>query len=40
MYTLVLSCLYAVDASGNVTAGCHTVAWEEIERVAILAGVN
>ena len=32
--------LDAVDASGNVTAGCHTVAWEEIERVAILAGVN
>ena len=32
--------LDAVDAQGNVTAGCHNVAWEEIERVAILAGVN
>jgi len=32
--------LNAVDAQGNVTAGCHTVAWEEIARVATLAGVN
>jgi hypothetical protein len=32
--------LDAVDTQGNVTAGCHNVAWEEIQRVAILAGVN
>lgn len=32
--------LDTVDAQGNVTAGCHSVAWEEIQRVAILAGVN
>jgi len=32
--------LDAIDAQGNVTAGCHHVCWEEIERVAILAGVN
>jgi len=32
--------LDAVDAQGNVTAGCHHVAWEEIARVAELAGVN
>jgi hypothetical protein len=32
--------LDAVDTNGNATAGCHNVAWEEIERVAILAGVN
>ncbi len=30
----------AVDGQGNVTAGCHNVTWEEIERVATLAGVN
>lgn len=32
--------LDAVDAQGNVTAGCHNVTWTEIERVATLAGVN
>jgi len=32
--------LDAVDDQGNVTAGCHYVEWPEIERVAILAGVN
>ena len=32
--------LDAIDTQGNVTAGCHHVSWEEIERVAILAGVN
>ena len=32
--------LDAVDARGNVRAGCHEVAWEEITRVATLAGVN
>lgn len=32
--------LDAVDAQGNVRAGCHEVAWEEIARVATLAGVN
>jgi len=32
--------LDAVDEHGNVTAGCHNVAWEEIQRVAILAGIN
>jgi len=32
--------LDAVDTEGNVTAGCHHVAWEEIARVATLAGVN
>jgi len=32
--------LDAVDERGNVTAGCHHVAWDEIERVAILAGIN
>ena len=32
--------LDAVDKGGNVTAGCHHVAWGEIERVAMLAGVN
>jgi hypothetical protein len=32
--------LDAVDAQGNVRAGCHNVAWEEIERIATLAGVN
>jgi hypothetical protein len=32
--------LDAIDPQGNVTAGCHNVAWEEIERVATLAGVN
>ena len=40
VYTLALSCLTPLTAQGNVTAGCHNVAWEEIERVAILAGVN
>ena len=29
-----------VDSDGNVTAGCHHVAWDEIERVATLVGVN
>ena len=32
--------LDSLDTEGNVTAGCHTVAWEEIARVATLAGVN
>jgi hypothetical protein len=32
--------LDAVDPQGNVTAGCHQVEWEEIERVATIAGVN
>ena len=32
--------LDAVDAQGNITAGCHNIAWDEIERVAILAGIN
>lgn len=30
----------SLDAEGNVKAGCHTVAWKEIERVMALAGVN
>jgi hypothetical protein len=30
--------LDSLDTEGNVTAGCHTVAWEEIARVATLAG--
>jgi hypothetical protein len=32
--------LDAVDRQGNVRAGCHNVSWEEIERVATIAGVN
>jgi hypothetical protein len=32
--------LDAIDSAGNVRAGCHEVAWEEIARVATLAGVN
>ena len=32
--------LDAVDHQGNVTAGCHQVEWAEIERIAIVAGVN
>jgi len=32
--------LDAVDAQGNVRAGCHDVSWEEIERVATIAGIN
>ena len=32
--------LDSVDAQGNVRAGCHEVAWDEIARVATLAGVN
>ena len=32
--------LDAIDPQGNVTAGCHHVEWEEIERVATLVGVN
>ena len=32
--------LDSVDSAGNVRAGCHEVAWEEIARVAALAGVN
>ena len=41
-YTIHLGhfALDAIDPQGNVTAGCHNVAWEEIERVATLAGVN
>jgi hypothetical protein len=30
----------AVDAQGNVTAGCHYVEWPEIERIAIVAGLK
>jgi len=32
--------LDSIDSAGNVRAGCHEVAWEEIARVATLAGVN
>jgi hypothetical protein len=32
--------LDSVDKQSNVTAGCHNVTWKEIERVAIIAGVN
>ena len=32
--------LDSLDVAGNVRAGCHEVAWEEIARVATLAGVN
>ena len=32
--------LDAVDAQGNVTAGCHCVEWPEIARIATIAGVN
>jgi hypothetical protein len=32
--------LDSLDTDGNVTAGCHTVQWAEITRVAALAGVN
>jgi len=32
--------LDAIDRQGNVTAGCHNVAWLEIERIATIAGVN
>jgi hypothetical protein len=32
--------LDSLDAQGNVKAGCHTVEWAEIARVATLAGVN
>lgn len=32
--------LDAIDAQGNVRAGCHNVTWEEIERIATIAGVN
>jgi hypothetical protein len=32
--------LDSIDNAGNVRAGCHTVEWEEIARVATLAGVN
>ena len=32
--------LDSLDVAGNVRAGCHKVAWEEITRVATLAGVN
>ena len=32
--------LDSLDTEGNVTAGCHIVQWEEIARVAALAGVN
>ena len=32
--------LDSLDTEGNVTAGCHTVQWAEIARVAALAGVN
>ena len=29
----------AIEADGSFTAGCHSFAWPEVERVAILAGV-
>jgi len=32
--------LDAVDAQGNVRAGCHNVTWEEIARVATHAGIE
>jgi hypothetical protein len=32
--------LDSLDTEGTVTAGCHTVQWAEIARVAALAGVN
>ncbi len=32
--------LDAIDTEGNVTAGCHTIAWSEIERIATLAGIE
>ena len=32
--------LDSLDTEGTVTAGCHTVQWAEITRVAALAGVN
>jgi hypothetical protein len=32
--------LDAIDTNGNVRAGCHEVAWDEIARVATLVGVN
>jgi hypothetical protein len=32
--------LDAIDTQGNVRAGCHSVTWQEIERVATIAGVN
>ena len=32
--------LTPLTSAGNVRAGCHEVAWAEIERVATLAGVN
>lgn len=31
--------LDSIDTNGNVTAGCHKIEWQEIERVAKLAGV-
>ena len=32
--------LDAIDSEGNVTAGCHLVAWNEIERVAAQIGLT
>jgi hypothetical protein len=32
--------LNSMDAAGTVKAGCHTVTWKEIERIAKLAGVK
>jgi len=32
--------LDTIDTQGNVTAGCHEVTWEEIARVATLAGIS
>lgn len=32
--------LDSIDSAGNVRAGCHEVAWDEIARVATIAGVN
>lgn len=29
----------SVSAAGDIVAGCHTIRWPEIERVAILAGI-
>lgn len=32
--------LDSLDTEGNVIAGCHSVGWDEIERIATLAGVK
>lgn len=30
----------AIDPTGNVTAGCHAIAWSEVERIAKAIGVD